>query len=48
MPDSLLALLLDLALLIVIGLVLRWAVRTEQRAPDRYLASRGYYRCKNG
>ena len=43
MPDSLLAVLLGLVLLTVIGLVLRWTVRAEQRAPDRHLASRVYY-----
>ena len=43
MPDSLLALLLGLAVLAVIGLVFRLTARAEQRAPDQYLASRVYY-----
>ena len=43
MPDSLLALLLALVVLAVVSLVFRWAARSEQQAPDRYLASRVYY-----
>ena len=43
MPDLFLILLLGLAVLVGVSLALRWAVRAEQRADDRYLMNRVYY-----
>ena len=40
MPDLL---LFALALLVVVCLVLRWAVRAKQRAHDQHLMNRVYY-----
>lgn len=43
MPELLLSLLIGLAVLAVASLVLRWALKLEQRADERYLTKRVYY-----
>lgn len=43
MLNLFLFLLLGIAVLVVAGLALRWAVRAEQRARGRHLMSRVYY-----